>query len=234
MAGEAWGAFLAIGGRWSGRCGWHLPGGSRAAETVSPARRRPGSLNVTGYSSAGRSYVAMADAGGVTRDLSPWVERVGPLGRELSPRDATGVNDGAPRTAAGTEIAQELTLSGRWDDTPGIGPDAVLSGIVGRTVAVEYGPAGQRAGPASGVGTVRVPVLSDQQRGRRAGAIRGEVPTGWAGGAGDVVTHVTAFPSGTSWTPARSIRSPAGAEPPAPLPDRRHASRDGQSASLDG
>ena len=101
---------------------------------------------MTGYSSAGRSYVAMADAGGVTRDLSPWVERVGPLGRELSPRDATGVNDGAPRTAAGTEIAQEFTLSGRWDDTPGIGPDAVLSGIVGRTVAVEYGPAGNGPG----------------------------------------------------------------------------------------
>ena len=101
---------------------------------------------MTGYSSAGRSYVAMEDAGGVTRDLSPWVERVGPLGRELSPRDATGVNDGAPRTAAGAELAQEFTLSGRWDDTPGISPDVVLSGIVGRTVAVEYGPAGNGPG----------------------------------------------------------------------------------------
>ena len=101
---------------------------------------------MTGYSSAGRSYVAVADAGGVTRDLSPWVERVGPLGRELSPRDATGVNDGNPRTAAGSEVAQEFTLSGRWDDTPGIGPDAVLSGIVGMAVAVEYGPAGNGPG----------------------------------------------------------------------------------------
>ncbi len=101
---------------------------------------------MTGYSSAGRSYVAMEDAGRVMRDLSPWVERVGPLGRELSPRDATGVNDGAPRTAAGAELAQEFTLSGRWDDTPGIGPDVVLSGIVGRTVAVEYGPAGNGPG----------------------------------------------------------------------------------------
>ena len=101
---------------------------------------------MTGYSSAGRSYVAVADAGGVMRDLSPWVERIGPLGRELSARDAAGVNDGAPRTAAGTELAQEFTLSGRWDDTPGIGPDAVLSGIVGRTVEVEYGPAGKGAG----------------------------------------------------------------------------------------
>ena len=43
---------------------------------------------MTAYSSAGRSYLAVADAGGVMRDLSPWVERVGPLGRELGARDA--------------------------------------------------------------------------------------------------------------------------------------------------
>ena len=101
---------------------------------------------MSGYSSAGRSHVAVADASGVMRDLSPWVEWVGPLGRELSARDASGVNDGSPRTAAGREAAQEFTLSGRWDDTPGIGPDAALSGIVGRTVAVEYGPAGNGRG----------------------------------------------------------------------------------------
>ena len=101
---------------------------------------------MTAYSSAGRSYLAVADAGGVMRDLSPWVERVGPLGRELDARDAAGVNDGAPRTAAGAELAQEFTLSGRWDDTPVIGPDVVISGIVGRTVTVEYGPAGNGPG----------------------------------------------------------------------------------------
>ena len=101
---------------------------------------------MTAYSSAGRSYVAVADAGGTMRDLSPWVERVGPLGRELGARDASGVNDGSPRTAAGAELAQEFTLSGRWDDTPTVSPDAVLSGIVGRTVAVEYGPAGNGPG----------------------------------------------------------------------------------------
>lgn len=101
---------------------------------------------MTGYASTGRSYLAVEDAGGVMRDLSPWVERVGPLGRELGARDAAGVNDGAPRTAAGSEMAQEFTLSGRWDDAPVIGPDAVLSGVVGRTVAVEYGPAGNGRG----------------------------------------------------------------------------------------
>lgn len=101
---------------------------------------------MTGYASTGRSYVAVADAAGVMRDLSPWVERVGPLGRELSGRDVTGVNDTAARTATGPEAAQEFTLSGRWDDTPGNGPDAVLSGIVGRSVEVDYGPAGNGPG----------------------------------------------------------------------------------------
>lgn len=101
---------------------------------------------MTGYSSAGRSYVAVEDAGGVLRNLSPWVERIGPLGRDLSARDASGVNDSAPRTTAGMELAQEFALTGRWDDTPDIGPDVVLSKIVGRTVAVEYGPAGNGPG----------------------------------------------------------------------------------------
>ena len=101
---------------------------------------------MTGYASAGRSYVAVADANGVMRDLSPWVERVGPMGRELSGRDVTGVNDTTARTAAGPDAAQEFTLAGRWDDTPGIGPDAVLSGVVGRSVRVDYGPAGNGPG----------------------------------------------------------------------------------------
>ena len=101
---------------------------------------------MTGYASAGRSYLAVADSGGVMQDLSPWVERVGPLGRELSGRDVTGVNDTAARTAAGPEAAQEFTLSGRWDDTPAIGPDATLSGILGRSVKVDYGPVGNGAG----------------------------------------------------------------------------------------
>ncbi len=103
-------------------------------------------MSMTGYASAGRSHVAVADAGGVLRDLSPWVERAGPLGKALSGRDVTGVNDTSARTAAGFAVAQEFTLAGRWDDTPGIGPDAVLAGIVGRSVSVQYGPAGRASG----------------------------------------------------------------------------------------
>ena len=101
---------------------------------------------MTGYASTGRSYVAVADAGGTLRDLSPWVERAGPLGLEFAGRDVTGVNDTAARTVAGPPAAQEFTVSGRWDDAPDIGPDAVLSGVVGRSVAVEYGPVGNAPG----------------------------------------------------------------------------------------
>lgn len=88
----------------------------------------------------------MEDAGGTVRDLSPWVDAVGPLGLEFSPRDVAGVNDTTARTAAGSEVAQQFTLSGRWDDTPEIGPDAVLTGIVGCSVGVRYGPAGSAPG----------------------------------------------------------------------------------------
>ena len=101
---------------------------------------------MAGYASASRSYIAIADAGGILRDLSPWVEHVGPLGRALTARDITGVNDAAARTAAGTEIAQEFALSGRWDDMPVVGPDAVLAGIIGRSVTVQYGPVGNAPG----------------------------------------------------------------------------------------
>lgn len=108
---------------------------------------------MTGYASAGRSYVAVADADGTMRDLSPWVEGVGPLGQELAARDVTGVNDASARTVAGSSAAQEFTLSGRWDDAPEIGPDAVLSGVVGHSVAVEYGPVGSAVGQRRVSGT---------------------------------------------------------------------------------
>lgn len=101
---------------------------------------------MTGYASAGRSYFAVADAVGTLRDLSLWVENVGPLGSSFAGRDVTGVNDASPRTAAGPASAQEFTVAGRWDDTPEIGPDAVLSGILGLCVSVEYGPVGRAQG----------------------------------------------------------------------------------------
>ena len=110
-------------------------------------------MSMTGYSSAGRSHVAVADAAGTLRDLSPWVERVGPLGPAFAGRDVSGVNDTSARTAAGSAVAQEFTLAGRWDDTPGIGPDAVLAGVVGKSVAIRYGPVGSARGQRRVSGT---------------------------------------------------------------------------------
>ena len=101
---------------------------------------------MAGYASAGRSYVAIADADGVMRDLSAWVERAGPLGRAVAGLDATGLNDAAAKTVAGRETAQEFSIAGRWDAAPGIGPDAALAGIVGHVVSVDYGPVGNATG----------------------------------------------------------------------------------------
>ena len=101
---------------------------------------------MAGYNSASRSYVAVADSDGVMRDLSPWVERIGPLGRAVLGLDTTGLNDAAGRTTAGSEATQEFTIAGRWDDASGIGPDAVLAGIVGHAVNVQYGPTGNAPG----------------------------------------------------------------------------------------
>ena len=110
-------------------------------------------MTMTGYASTGWSYIAVSDAGGTLRDLSPWMESVGPLGHALTGRDVAGVNDTSARTVAGAAAAQEFTLSGRWDDTPEIGPDAVLSAIVGCSVSVEYGPVGSAMGQRRVSGT---------------------------------------------------------------------------------
>ena len=95
---------------------------------------------------ASRSYLAVADAAGVMRDLSLWLESVSPLGKVVGWLDATGLNDVVGRTMSATETAQEFEVSGRWDDAPESSPDAVLSSIVGRPVAVQYGPAGNAPG----------------------------------------------------------------------------------------
>ena len=118
---------------------------------------------VTGYTRANRSYLAVSDAGDVMRDLSPWVERVSPLGRRVDGLDVTGFNDTGVRTVAGSEAAQEFNIAGRWDDAPLIGPDAVLADIVGRNVTVDYGPC---HGSTTHHRSLRLPVLSGRERRR--------------------------------------------------------------------
>ncbi len=98
------------------------------------------------YPVAGHSYVEVDDAGGIPRNLSPYIEEIERLGRQVSFVDVTGLNDPVRRVIPGVEPSQEFSLYGVFDDTPVTGPDATLAGIVGRVVTVSYGPAGRGAG----------------------------------------------------------------------------------------
>ncbi len=114
---------------------------------------------MAGYNSASRSYVAVADADGVMRDLSPWVERIGPLGRAVLGLDTTGLNDAAGRTTAGSEATQEFTIAGRWDDASGIGPDAVLAASWVMASTCSTAPRGmRRVNAASPAGSCVCPI----------------------------------------------------------------------------
>lgn len=101
---------------------------------------------MAGVPVSGNSYIEIGDADGVSRDLSPFVEEVEPLGWLVSYVDVTGLNDESSRVAGGNAASQEFTLRGLFDDTPDTGSDAVLGGIVGREVNVSYGPAGRATG----------------------------------------------------------------------------------------
>ena len=98
------------------------------------------------YPVAGNSYIEVDDSGGTPRNLSAYIDEIGPLGQEVSLLDVTGLNDTAQRVIPGVEPGQELVLRGAFDDTSTNGVDAVLSGIVGKTVTVSYGPAGSSSG----------------------------------------------------------------------------------------
>jgi hypothetical protein len=98
------------------------------------------------YPVAGNSYIEVDDSGGTPRNMSAYVDEIGPLGQEVSFLHVTGLNDTAQRVIPGVEPGQELVLRGAFDDTSTTGADAVLSGIVGKTVTVSYGPAGSSSG----------------------------------------------------------------------------------------
>ena len=98
------------------------------------------------YQSSGNSRIVVEDREGVARDLSPFVEEVGPVGVAVRWLDVTGLSDPAQRVIAGAMEAQELIVRGLFDDTAVGGPDVVLAGVVGKVVTVSYGPAGSGAG----------------------------------------------------------------------------------------
>lgn len=80
------------------------------------------------YPVAGNSYIEVDDSGGTPRDLSVYIQEIGPLGEEASFLDVTGLNDTAQRVISGVGTGQELVLRGAFDDTATTGPDAVLAG----------------------------------------------------------------------------------------------------------
>ena len=95
---------------------------------------------------SGNSYIEIDDSQGIPRDMTPFREEVEPLGREVSFLDVSGLADTAQRVIAGVEMGQELLLRGVFDDAADAGPDATLSGMVGSSGTVSYGPAGRQRG----------------------------------------------------------------------------------------
>ncbi len=95
---------------------------------------------------SGNSYIEIDDSGGTPRNLTPYLAEIESLGKEVSFLDVTGLDDAAQRIIAGPEQDQEFELDGAFDNTATTGPDAVLSGIVGKTGTVSYGPAGNGSG----------------------------------------------------------------------------------------
>ena len=122
------------------------------------------------YPMAGHSYIEVDDAGGTPRDLSAWVVEIEPLGRRVGYVEVTGLGEAAQRVQGGVEPGQEFALYGLFDDTPTLGPDAVLAGIVGLVGTVSYGPAGRSAGQRRISGEFLC--LSYQAMGRVDGPVR--------------------------------------------------------------
>lgn len=122
------------------------------------------------YPMAGHSHIAVDDAAGTPRDLSPWIVEIEPLGRAISYVAITGLADPAQRVQAGPEPGQEFALYGIFDDTPAVGPDAVLAAIVGLVGTVSYGPAGRAPGQRKISGEFLC--LSYQIMGRVDGPVR--------------------------------------------------------------
>ena len=95
------------------------------------------------YRVGGNLVVKIDDSGGTLRDLSAYVEWVSPVGVLVEAIDVTVFTDIEQRTLAGVERAQEFTIEGLFDDTASTGPDAVLSGIVGKVGSYQVGTARQ-------------------------------------------------------------------------------------------
>ena len=98
------------------------------------------------YPADGSSYIEVDDSGGISRNLSPYVDEIELLGQKVAFLDVTGLSDTAQRVIAGIQLSQDFILRGAFDDQTITGPDAVLTGIVGQIGTVSLGPAGNSPG----------------------------------------------------------------------------------------
>lgn len=93
-----------------------------------------------------RHYIDIDDSGGTARDLSKYVFEVLGLGVTYEPELVTGVDDTGRRVVAGIQASSVFTIRGRFHPRATVGPDAVLSGAVGKVGTVAYGPVGNNTG----------------------------------------------------------------------------------------
>ena len=93
------------------------------------------------------SRFRIADANGVTRDLSAFISEARGLPGARSLDEVTALSDSGARFNPSVD-AVEFTLRGIYDDTASAGADAVLGALRYHTfpVAFEYAPSGFAAG----------------------------------------------------------------------------------------
>lgn len=92
-----------------------------------------------------RHYIEVDDAGGVARNLSPYVLEVVGFGKAVRGEVVTGVDDVGERVAAGLE-RQVVRLRGVAHQRATTGSHTVLSGLPGKIGTISYGPEGKRTG----------------------------------------------------------------------------------------
>lgn len=86
-----------------------------------------------------------ASAGGTLVNITAYVDTITSWGKSVVPLDMTHFVDTAEKTTGGIEEANEVTLSGAFDDATD-GPDKILSTAQGTILSFEYNPAGTAAG----------------------------------------------------------------------------------------
>ena len=108
------------------------------------------------------------------RGLSPWVGERQSVGEGGGLAGRHRIERCGRQDDVGDGNGPGITVSGRWDDASESSPDAVLSSIVGRPAAVQYGPTGNASGQRRVAG--RFVCLSYQissRSGLRCGSRRG-------------------------------------------------------------